>query len=434
LDISKETITIKKILLLWFPLAVMWIFMAVEQPGVNAVIARLSNPTLNLAAYGVMFPIALIIEAPIIQMLAAATALTDGIGNYSRLLRFMHKWALGLTAVHLLVVITPIYSLLVGDLLGVPEEIIGTSRNAFFIMLPWTPSIGYRRLWQGVLIRHGKTKEISYIMFIRLAVTLGSLYFAYRIGWDRGAYVGAGALVMGVIAGMLSAYFFSRPVVRGLGEEDPEKVISGSELLKFYIPLILTSLITFLARPMLNFGIARAAMPLVSLAVWPVVLSVMFIFRSLSLAYQEVVVALLKEETDVRLLRRFAGLLALISGSLFLAFVLSPAGYFWFDKAAGLPGELLPHAMVPALIVTTLPVFSAFISWFRGLLIYRGQTVKIAQAVIVNTTSLFLIVYFGPLFFEISGVNLAAGAFSLSLLFELIFLLVVTRRQKSFFK
>jgi hypothetical protein len=430
MDIHSETITPKKIFLLWLPLAVMWLFMAIEQPGVNAVIARLSRPKLNLAAHGVMFPIALIIEAPIIQMLAAATALTDGRKNYARLLRFMHKWAVGLTLVHLILGVTPLYTLLVRDLLGVPAEVVGISRTAFLIMLPWSPTIGYRRLWQGVLIRHGKTKEISYTMFIRLAATLGTLYLTYRLGWDQGASAGALALIVGVFAGMISSYLFALPVIRGLEDERDENVISGNELLKFYIPLILTSLITFLARPMLNYGIARAALPLESLAVWPVVMSVMFIFRSVSLAYQEVVVALLKEDAGIRLLRSFAAMLALLSGSAFLLFSLTPAGAFWFDVVAGLSDDLLPFTTVPAVIVTLVPVFSAFISWYRGLLIYRGETAKIAQAVGVNTGSLFLLLTFVPKLVEINGAVLAAGAFSLSLLFEVGYLFAVTRRKR----
>ncbi|MFP4490557.1 MAG: MATE family efflux transporter [Spirochaetaceae bacterium] len=430
MDITHETITRKKILLLWFPLAVMWIFMAVEQPGVNAIIARLSNPKLNLAAYGVMFPIALIIEAPIIQMLTAATALTDGRRNYTTLLHFMHRWAFGLTVIHLVVALTPLYTLLVGSLLGVPENVVEISRVAFIIMFPWTPTIGYRRLWQGVLIRYGKTTQISYTMFIRLFATLGTLFLAYRLGWDEGAYAGAAALIAGVIAGMVSAYLFARPVIMNLEEEAKDKIISRQDLMKFYTPLILTSLITFLARPMLNFGIARAAFPLESLAVWPVVLSIMFIFRSMALAYQEVAVALLKENADEGLMRSFAVMLSIGTGAAFLVFVLSPAGPFWFDTVAGLSEDLLPFTMLPALLLVCMPVLSGFISWFRGLLIYRGKTKKIAQAVAINTGSLVIMVTVFPLLVDVPGAVLAAAVFSLSLFFEVIFLAFASRETK----
>lgn len=64
MDNNTSRVTLTRIFLLWFPLAVMWIFMAVEQPGVNAVIARLPQAKEHLAAYGVTFSFALIIESP----------------------------------------------------------------------------------------------------------------------------------------------------------------------------------------------------------------------------------------------------------------------------------------------------------------------------------------------------------------------------------
>jgi hypothetical protein len=425
-DVSQ--VTLKRIFMLWFPLAVMWIFMAIEQPGINAVIARLPLAKENLAAYGVTFSFALIIESPIIQMLAAATALTDGIRNYRRLLRFMHLWAFILTGLHLLLGLTPLYSLILRHLLGVPEEIIGISRAAFLIMTPWAATIGYRRLWQGVLIRYGKTRRISYTMFCRLAATLGTLALGYLFGWRDGAYLGATALIMGVTAGMVSSFLFALPVIRELPEESRGKLAGRRYLFSFYYPLALTSIITFLARPVLNFGIARAQEPLESLAVWPVVLSVMFIFRSVTMAYQEVAVALLKEEKDMQELRRFAGILAAAVGVIFLGIALSPAADFWYRRVAGLSPDLLPFTTLPSVIVSFVPILTAFLSWYRGLFIYYGRTGVIARAVGLNTLSLTVMVMAVPKLVPVDGATIAAVSFTLSLLLETAFLFLRSRR------
>ena len=68
-------VTYRRIFRLWVPLAATWLMMSVEGPFLAAVIARLPEPTFNLAAYGVAFAFALIVEAPIIMILSAATAL-----------------------------------------------------------------------------------------------------------------------------------------------------------------------------------------------------------------------------------------------------------------------------------------------------------------------------------------------------------------------
>lgn len=72
----------RRILAFWFPLAATWLMMAVEGPYVAAIIARLADPTLNLAAYGVAFSFAFIAEAPIIMVMTASNALVRDRASY----------------------------------------------------------------------------------------------------------------------------------------------------------------------------------------------------------------------------------------------------------------------------------------------------------------------------------------------------------------
>ena len=87
-----------QILWFWVPLAAMNVMMAVENPLITGVIARLPEAKANLAAFGVTFALSLIIESPIIQLLSATTARESGPQPYRRLLKFMHLMAAGLTA------------------------------------------------------------------------------------------------------------------------------------------------------------------------------------------------------------------------------------------------------------------------------------------------------------------------------------------------
>jgi hypothetical protein len=81
---------LRHILKIWWPLVLSWLFMGLEQPLISAVIARLPEPTIHLAALGgVVFPLALIIESPIIMLLAASTALSDHQQAYRLIYRFM---------------------------------------------------------------------------------------------------------------------------------------------------------------------------------------------------------------------------------------------------------------------------------------------------------------------------------------------------------
>ncbi len=113
-----EPLTQRRILRLWLPLAAMWLLMSLEQPTLSAVIARLPEPKLNLAAYGLTFAMALIIESPVIMFLTLGTALARSRQAYRMLMRFTHIMAWGLTGLHLLLGLTPLYAWILAESRG----------------------------------------------------------------------------------------------------------------------------------------------------------------------------------------------------------------------------------------------------------------------------------------------------------------------------
>lgn len=428
---NESRLTYKKIFLLWIPLAAMWLMMGIEMPLINAVIARLNDAKANLAAFGVTLAIALIIESPIIQLLAAGTALADSRKNYKRLMSFMHILAISLTIIHLILALTPLYGLLLQHVLRVPTNIIPLSRRAFILMCPFSAAVGYRRLWQGVLIRFGKTKVIPNTMITRLLTTAIILFAGFHFPGISGAEVGGMALSFGVVAGAISSYIYLRPMLYEFKDTDGQEVLSWNKLLKFYFPLALTNFVTFIVRPVLTFGIARAIFPLESLAIWPVVTSLMFLFRSMSLAYQEVAVSLLKGDDDYKYLSRFAALLGISLSIMFFAIAVTPLGNLWYRFAAGLDKNLLSFTRIPTLIVSVVPAITGFISWYRGVLIFKQKTAIIAKAVMLNSSILMVIILIGPEIFPVQGGIIAALAFMISMLFEAFFLKYATRAMTS---
>ena len=66
--------TASSIFRFWVPLAGQWVMMASEGPFLAALIARMSDPEYNLAAYGVAFAFAILMESPVIMLMSAATA------------------------------------------------------------------------------------------------------------------------------------------------------------------------------------------------------------------------------------------------------------------------------------------------------------------------------------------------------------------------
>jgi MFS family permease len=417
-------INYRRIFWFWIPLAAMWFMMAVEQPLIASFVARMPEPEVNLATNGVVFSVALIIESPIIMLLTAGTALSRGGLSYRRLLCFSHLLIAGLTTLHLLIALTPLYDLILLRLIGVPEEVAELGRGAFLVVTPWTAAVGYRRLWQGVLIRHHRTGVVPITIALRLAVTAGLLFLGYSMNRFPGVFVGSAALAGGVIAAAVAAYLFARPVVKKQLREPEREVdpLSWRELIRFYVPLALTSLILMAARPVLTVALSRLPEALDSLAVWPVILSVSFLGRSIAMSYQEAAIALLQDRRSLWVLQRFAAILGLIMFILFTVFALSPLAQIWFQKVVGLSPKLTQMARLPMLVLALLPAIGALISWQRCILVSSRRTPAITRSVVLNLAVLAVILVVLGYKVRMSGVLIAAVAYIGSVLSEWLYL------------
>jgi hypothetical protein len=406
----------RSILLFWTPLAATWVMMASEGPFLVAVIARLPDPTFNLAAHGVAFALAILIEAPVIMLMSAATSVVKDRISFIKLRNFARALCLGTTVLLLVLLIPQVYETLIVTGMGVPREVSDLTYGALWFMLPWPSAIGYRRFLQGVLIRSGKTRLVAYGTVIRLiAMTIAALvgFFILEI---PGAWVGALALATGVTVEAVAARFMAAATVRSIlaGEidEGEPRNIRYRDIARFYYPLALTSLIGLTIQPLLTFFMGRSIAPIESLAVFPVVHSLSFFFRSMGLAYQDTAIALMGNRFEhLAELRRFAMWLgaATTSGLALVAF--TPLSGFYFSTISGLTTELAAFALPPTRILVLLPALSVLLSLQRAILVESRRThhITVASALEVTTVAITFVALGWGL--DLVGVTAAFSAF-----------------------
>ncbi len=360
--------------------------MGLELPLVSAIMARLAEPKISLAAYGgVVFPMALIIEAPVIMLLAASTALAKDKQAYHLLSRFMVWTGAGLTALHILIVSTPLYYFVVGKLIDAPPEIWEPARLGLIIMIPWTWAIAYRRLQQGVLIRFGRSHRVGIGTVVRLSSNISILAIGFAIGTLPGIAVGTAGIAVGVCAEALYAWFAVREIVKNEIPDAPPETTSLTQrgFFGFYIPLALTSLLALLSLPIGSAAISRMPRALDSLAVWPVLTGLTFTMRSLTLAFNEAVVALLDAPRAVAALRRFTLFLAAGTSTVLLILAATPLAATYFGGVSGLSPTLRNLAGQGIWLAIILPGFGAFQNFFQGALVHTGRTRAITEAVTI---------------------------------------------------
>lgn len=425
-------LTQRQIFLFWLPLAATWLMMSMEGPFLSAVIARLASPEYNLAAFGVAFSFALLTESPVIMMLSAATALVTDRTSYLRLRNFTHGLNAIVTAALGVLLLPPVFDVVARRLIELPEPVAARTWLALVVLLPWPATIGYRRFYQGVLIRHGQTRRVAYGTVIRLAAMASTALALVRWTDVEGAVVGGAALTAGVTAESLTSRLMAGRAIRSLliGQEDSSPAMGYGEISRFYLPLALTAMLALGIHPLVTFFVGHGRLPIESLAVLPVINSLVFVFRSLGLAFQEVGIALMGDRGEHFLaLRRFAWTLGavLVAGLGLIAW--TPLGRVWFETVSGLSAELASFALTPTRILVLIPGLAVVLSFQRAVLVRRKRTLSVTLATVIEVGGAVAVLTVGIFAVGAVGVVAAASALLIGRLGANLFLAPVLRQN-----
>ena len=402
----------RRILVFWMPLAGTWLMMAVEGPFLAAVIARLPDAAPNLAAYGVAFAFAIIVESPVIMLMSASTALVNNRDSYLVFRRFTIALSALMTGVMLIIVMPPVFDTL-ASWLNLPVAVASLTHQALILMLPWPGAIGYRRLLQGLLIRHDMTRRVAYGTVVRLVTMCATAFFAAWWLSISGALVGALALSVAVVAEALAVRRMSRRAIRALMDRKKTEGqrLTLSNVVKFYVPLALSSFMAMGVQPMVTFFMGQSRMALESLAVLPVLNGLTFLFRSLGLSFQDASIALLGDHMEqYRPLRNVACTLAIVTSVCLAVIAYSPLSFLWFYDVSGLSIGLTEFAIPPLQILVLLPALSVLLSFQRALLVNARTTKVITSATAIEVAGIAMVLWIAIHYFNAVGVMAAVTA------------------------
>jgi hypothetical protein len=368
--------------------------MAAEGPFLAAVIARLADPKFNLAAYGVAYSFAVLLEAPIIMIMSAATALVHDRDSFLKLRNYTYALNAAITGLMLVFLIPPVFHQITGELIGLPPGLERLTFTSVWLLLPWPAAIGFRRFYQGILIRSNLTRRVAYGTVVRLTSMVAIAVAGAFLTSLPGAAVGGLALSAGVTAEALACRLMAAGAMRKLHAVTcpPEKrrPLTYRSITRFYYPLALTSILSLGIHPMTTFFLGHSRMPLESLAVLPVVNSLVFIFRSMGLSFQEVVIALLNGNWKAYpRLRDFAILLgvAVTAGLAVVAF--TPVSALWFSSVSGLTPELSRFAVTPTRILVLIPAMTVLLAFQRALMVISDHTSPVTIATAIEVMGIF---------------------------------------------
>jgi hypothetical protein len=429
---AEEGPTSRQMLALWLPLAASIVMMVLEPSTINIGLGRTADPELALAAYGVAFSLALLVEAPIIMLLDASVARSTNHAAFALVRRFTAGLSLVVTALGLIVSLTPLYGLIVEGLMNIPADVAVRARPTLQILSFWPMPIAWRRAHQGVLIRAGRTGIITVATGLRLLTLAGALYAGLLVLPDRGAIVAGLAMDISVTVEAILITLATRPVLRDAhftadasSEKDPPLTLHA--LWQFYWPLVVTTLLRQAQRPVLNAGIAVATSARASLAAWPVAWGFAILITGPAWSLQQLTTAMATDQIAYQRVRRFALSLGVLFSLLLGLVAFTPLYGLVMGGIYNLSPELQDLAQPAVQFMVLFPVLMGSQAFLRGVLIRAGCTGMVRTAMMLNVGTLVLTVVVGVTLLSPTGVLLAAIANLTGGTAELVWLLWKTR-------
>lgn len=424
---NRPLLTQREVFRFYMPLALSWVFMAIESPSSIAIISRLPAGRENTAAFLVMMAIALWCESAVIDLLSTSTTLCKNRQSFVEISRFVHYILVLVTAVHLLLVFTPLYDLVTLKVMGLDPRVAALSRAGLVLMVPWSAAIGWRRYRQGILIRFNRTRLIGLGTAVRVGTCTTVGWTLFAVAPLGGTQIAAIALICSVIAEAAFIHFSSLSVIREslsaaselrhnvggslasgeetelsnvaspqlLTKEDGDEPLTQNKLFRFHWPLAATTMVLLVGNPIISGALARAPQPILAQASWQVAVSLIWLCRTIVYALPEVVITLYKDAQSARVLKRFSLTVgACTTGALIAMYVLR-LDLLVFTRVLGADAPSAEMGHTAFIWGALLPLIGAAQSYIRGMLTAHHLTVSRLTAILVSMSVLLLMLWLG---------------------------------------
>lgn len=451
--VAASPISYRALLLFYLPLGFSGLMMTLDLPVVNGVLNRLPNPDISVAALRVAFSMALVYEAAHISMIDASTALSSDRRVFDMLRRFYLLMAGVLLLVASAIVFSPIYDFLARGVMNQAASVAEAARPALWAFLLWPIPIGWRRLCQGALIRHGYSKPVGAGGLVRMGSLIVGLIFFGWLGTSvvkiEPAAIAVLAMLVSVTAEALAVQGWTSRLLRTIPASTPgvpgKPALSYGDVWRFFFPLGATSIMSTLTNPLLTAGIASAAIAwkspngsVVAVASYAIAWSVAFLVFGPTLSMTQASIAWNKSvDMTVRvrgprvLLGVGVGLAALTAVAAF-----TPIAYWLFTTVLQTQPATASVAADVVRWFVPMPILNATSFMLRGKLIAMGQPKAVRLAQFVDLAALFLVVWLvtsGPLTALLQGAPaapFAAIAYDTMLCVDICILLLSLRAIK----
>ncbi len=390
------TLTTVEIVRFFVPLAATTMFIAVIFNVMNSAMAHTAQAAAALAAFSVGQSMADLISVPASSGQQWLIARGRDKRSFRYGLGVMYQIIVGVTVVLALAGWTSLGRWLYEGLFNAPPHLSGAIAQAIKVCLPLPVIFTVRGAAQAVLMLRRKTQYMTLAVIVRLGYVFVAASVFPRVLPLHGGAIGALLWVTGMGVEGTVAFLAARRFYRELPETTPPAE-AGAPALRpriwpFLLPLIATSVLWSLGKPILNIGMARSTDPETSIAVYQVAWNAAWLLISyVQGGFRQVVVVFWNDEASLRALQRFATRLALGVSALLFALTASGAATWFLREVVGAAEELIGPSRGVLFVMSVLPLALVATEVSVGRLLRNGTTAAIGVAKGANLAAMAVV-------------------------------------------
>lgn len=406
----EENLNMKSLFIFFIPLGLSASLVTISHIIINSTLVRAENSEFILASYAIAMSLFVITERLGNLLRQTCSSLVRDKESYKKMSHFAFYLLFCLMVVAISVAYTPVGDFIFAKIFGAKANMVDDIKRIYQVLIFVTIFSALRCLAQGIIIYNRQTKWLTIGMVIRLAAMyLLSLYFIHsgQITGTSGAII----FLIGMMIECLISFIEARNLVRKMPERHELHIESKKTILKFYSPLMFSSIIVVMIGPAINISLGKTVNIELAIASYAIALSVTQLILSFFTYIHQIVINFYGEHNA--LVKRFLLVVGFVPFILVGILSFTPLGGLFLEYVIGVNGRLLDASLQVLKVTMLMALVFPFVDYFNGLLMVYKQT----KVTIFSQSANFVV----TLIALIIGVNFAAqwngsiGAIALSL-------------------
>lgn len=385
-------------------------------PALNALLARTSEPEAAIGGFAVALGISGLVALPQLRIQQLTLVFLEGEPSLRALRRFVLVFVAIVSAVALLLALTPLAGLVLEELFATDGAIRDEAAVSLIALIPFPAFAVARMHLYGVALRSERPIVVWGGTIGGATVVLTTALILLASGVD-GAAVAAIAISVGAgfeVAGLVIVT--SRGGASRLVALDAP---SQRALMTFFTPLLFVAFLPAVSTPLITAAVARAPEADVSLAAFPLAMSVFTFVTLVSLGVQPTTLSQFGRRDEPFGVRRFAVLVGFVGmiGGLLVAWVPSLSALV-VEDLLGAEGRLADLTVAGLKILSFLPPLLTVEQVYAAALLHTKRTRALVYVNVWRLIGLIAFVVLVPALTDWSGAAIGTGAIAFTLALE----------------